>query len=111
MGSCGGLGGVILAGLWAFTDHAMAYRNENVLQLNPLVLALGILGPLALAGARWTRGMALALGQCRGLLSVVGLVIQVLPGVDQVNGAVIALALPIHLGVALGLRRGLGTGG
>ena len=110
-GLVAGLGGVILTGLWAFTDHAMAYRNENVLQLNPLVLALGILGPLALARARWSRGMALALANVVVLLSVVGLVIQVLPGVDQVNGAVIALALPTHLGVALGLRRGVGTAG
>ncbi len=110
-GILGGLGGLILTGLWAFTDHAMAYRNENVLQLNPLVLALGILGPLALVRARWARGMALALANVVVLLSVAGLMIQALPGVDQVNGAVIALALPIHLGVALGLRRGLGADG
>jgi hypothetical protein len=32
-------------------------------------------------------------------------VLQVLPGFDQVNGPVIALALPIHLGFALGLKR------
>jgi hypothetical protein len=34
-------------------------------------------------------------------------VLQVLPGLDQVNGPVIALALPIHVGVAIGLRRAL----
>ncbi len=106
-GLIAGLGGVVLTGLWALTDHAMAYRNENVLQLNPLVLALGILGPLALGGARWPRGMALALANVVALLSVLGLVIQALPGLDQVNGPVVALALPIHLGIAVGLRRSL----
>ena len=106
-GLIAGLGGVILTGLWGFTDHIMAYRNENVLQLNPLLLALGVCGTLALAGARWPRAMALALANVVAILSVVGLAIQALPGVDQVNGAVVALALPIHLGIAFGLRRAL----
>jgi hypothetical protein len=95
----------VLAGLWAFTDHVMAYRNENLFQVNPLVLALAVLVPLGLGGsgraARWARALALGLAG----LSLLGLVLQVLPGFDQVNGQVIALALPIHLGFALGLRR------
>jgi len=103
-GSLGGLAGVVLAGLWAFTDHVMAYRNENLFQVNPLVLALAVLVPLGLGGsgraARWARALALGLAG----LSLLGLVLQVLPGFDQVNGQVIALALPIHLGFALGLR-------
>jgi hypothetical protein len=107
-GSLAGLGGVVLAGLWAFTDHAMAYRNENLFQVNPLVLALAVLVPLALAGSgragRWARALALGLAA----LSLLGFVVQVLPSMDQVNGQVIALALPIHLGFALGLRRAFG---
>jgi hypothetical protein len=106
-GVLAGLGGVVLAGLWAFTDHAMAYRNENLFQVNPLVLGLAVLVPLALAGSgragRWARMLALGLAG----LAVVGLIIQALPGFDQVNGPIIALALPIHLGLALGLRRAL----
>ncbi|HUQ14745.1 MAG TPA: DUF4105 domain-containing protein [Gemmatimonadales bacterium] len=108
-GTLAGLGGVVLAGLWAFTDHAMAYRNENLFQVNPLVLALAVLVPLALTGSgragRWARALALGLAG----LSLLGLVLQVLPGFDQVNGQVIALALPIHLGFALGLRRAFGV--
>lgn len=104
-GSLAGLAGVVLAGLWAFTDHVMAYRNENLFQVNPLVLGLAVLVPLALAGSaragRWARAWALGLAA----LSLAGLVLQVLPGFDQVNGQVIALALPIHAGFALGLRR------
>lgn len=104
-GLIGGLGGLVLAVLWGFTDHAMAYRNENVLQLNPLLLLLAVLGPLGLwkggRAAGWARGLALALAG----LSLLGLLVQALPGLDQVNGPVIALLLPIHLGVAAGLAR------
>jgi hypothetical protein len=97
----------VLAGLWAFTDHVMAYRNENLFQLNPLLLGLTVLVPLALAGmhraARWARFLALVLAG----LSLAGLVLQALPGLDQVNGPIIAVMLPIHLGVATGLLRAI----
>jgi hypothetical protein len=106
-GTIGGLGGVVLLVLWAFTDHVMAYRNENLLQVNPLILALAVLVPLGLArsgrAARWARVTALGLAA----LSLAGLALQWLPGFDQVNGQVIALALPIHAGLALGVRRAL----
>jgi hypothetical protein len=106
-GVLAGLGGIVLAGLWAFTDHAMAYRNENLLQVNPFVLGVAILVPMAMAGsvrgARRARGLTLGLAA----LSLLGLLLQGVPGLDQVNGAVIALALPIHLGFAFALR---GTG-
>jgi hypothetical protein len=106
-GTVAGLGGIVLAGLWAFTDHAMAYRNENLFQANPLALGLLVLVPLALAGAgkaaRWAKGLALVLAA----LSLTGFLVQIAPGLDQVNGPVIALALPLHVGVWLGLRRTL----
>jgi hypothetical protein len=104
-GTIAGLAGVVLAVLWGFTDHVMAYRNENLFQLNPLVLVLAALVPLGLAGwrrmARWARMTALGVAA----LSAAGFVLQALPGFDQVNGQVIALALPVHLGLALGVRR------
>jgi hypothetical protein len=103
-GVVGGLGGAVLAVLWGLTDHVMAYRNENLLQLNPLLLGLPVLVPLALsrgrAAARWARWLSLTLVG----LSAAGFVLQALPGLDQVNGSIIALFLPIHGGLALGLR-------
>jgi Domain of unknown function (DUF4105) len=106
-GLVGGLGGVVLAVLWALTDHVMAYRNENLFQLNPLLLGLPVLVPLGLAGvhraARWARLLASVLAG----VSLAGFVLQALPGLDQVNGPVIALMLPIHLGVAAGLLRAI----
>jgi hypothetical protein len=103
-GLLAGLGGIVLAGLWALTDHAMAYRNENLLQVNPLALGVAIVVPMAIAGsvrgARWARGLTLGLAA----ISLSGLILQVVPGLDQVNGPVIALTLPIHLGFALALQ-------
>jgi len=98
-----GLAGIILAGLWGLTDHAMAACNENLLQMNPLSLALLPLLPGFLRGNRSAPVAGLAAGIA--MLSLAGLALQVLPWFQQVNGPVIALALPAHLGVAAALRR------
>ena len=94
-----GIFGVVLAGLWAFTDHAAAYQNENLLQLSPLQLALfPLLVRSTLSSTRrrvWISGFLAA-------LSLAGLVLKLIPGFYQVNGEIIGLALPIHLGVAAG---------
>ena len=37
---------------------------------------------------------------------VLGMMLQVLPGVDQVNGQIIALVLPANLAVAFAVLRG-----
>ena len=62
-GLVGGLAGTMLAGLWGLTDHTMAYHNENLLQLNPLILGLVLLAPLAVRGSvkagRWAPRLAL----------------------------------------------------
>ena len=104
-GLVGGLGGVVLAVLWAFTDHVMAYRNENLFQLNPLLLALALLVPLGLGGVSRAGSWALVVALSLLGLSMTGFVLQALPGLDQVNGPIIALLFPIHLGVAAGLWR------
>ncbi len=98
-----GLGGLVLAGLWAFTDHVMAYRNENLFQVNPVALFLALLVPLALWRGKW--GAAVGVAALLAMLSALGLALKLLPAFHQVNGPVIALALPAHLGIALGLRR------
>jgi len=91
--------GLILAGLWGFTDHAAAYNNENVLQANLLALGLLWLVPKAVRGsARGKRAVVLATVVAG--LSLLGLLLKLLPAFDQVNGEIIALALPIHLGLA-----------
>ncbi|HEX8359713.1 MAG TPA: DUF4105 domain-containing protein [Longimicrobium sp.] len=100
-----GTGGWILAGLWTLTDHAIAYRNENMLQLSPLALPLVVLLPALAYGARWAARPAWLLAAAMAALSVLGFVIQPLPGIDQVNGWVIALAMPVNLALAWSARR------
>jgi hypothetical protein len=99
-----GLGGSFLAGLWAFTDHRYSYRNENVLQLSPLSLILAALVIRLIwkrrRSARSTTSRAtLRFAIAIASLSVLGFMIQLLPGLNQVNGDVIALAMPLHLAV------------
>jgi hypothetical protein len=100
-----GTAGLILAGLWGLTDHAAAYNNENILQANPLALPLLWLVPRLVFGSRSAARLSLGLAGIVGALSVVALLLKLFPAFYQLNGAVIALALPIHAGVAGGLRQ------
>ena len=97
-----GIAGTLLTGLWGFTDHLYSYRNENVLQLNPLSLVVAAT-LIALLWRRTPSRLAIAAAALVAALSIGGFVVQLLPGFDQVNGDVIALALPLHLAVALTL--------
>ena len=99
-----GLAGTLLAGLWGLTDHLYSYRNENLFQLNPLSWILTVLlvvfavrarrNPEATPSRSLMRWARIVAG-----LAVLGFAAQLLPALDQVNGDVIALALPLHLGV------------
>jgi hypothetical protein len=100
-----GTAGVGLLGLWAFTNHQIAYRNENLLQLSPLALPLVLLVPCLAYGARWAARWAWLLCAAVAALSVLGFVMQILPGLDQRNAQIIALALPINLALAWTVRR------
>ncbi|HZG42725.1 MAG TPA: hypothetical protein VEY93_07165, partial [Longimicrobium sp.] len=100
-----GVGGFVLVYLWAFTNHSIAYGNENMLQLSPLALPLILLVPCVAYGARWAARPAWVLAAAVAALSVFGFVAQVLPWLDQRNAQVIALALPINLALAWMVRR------
>jgi uncharacterized protein DUF4105 len=100
-----GAAGAVLAGLWGLTDHAAAYYNENVLQVNLLILPLLWLLPRAVLASRSPGRLAVGLGLVVAGLSLLGLALKLFPQFYQVNGSVIALALPTHIGIAAGLRR------
>jgi hypothetical protein len=93
-----GVAGLVLAGLWGLTDHAAAYYNENLLQMNLLALPL-----LWLLGRRPTGKLTLGLTSAIAVISLAGLVLKLLPQFYQVNGSIIAFALPIHAGLAAGV--------
>jgi uncharacterized membrane protein len=92
-------------GLWALTDHAAAYNNENVLQADLLSLFLIWFVTGLTFGRRTYARPALILAAVVAAISLVGLVLKLLPQFYQINGEVIALALPAHLGVLGGLYR------
>jgi hypothetical protein len=95
-----GLAGLLLLAAWAFTDHTFWFWNENLFQAGPLSLLLavalfaGVRGREG--GLRWARPVALVVLA----LSALGFLLQVFPGFDQVNGEIIAAALPAHAAVA-----------
>jgi len=98
--------GVAMVFLWGFSGHHVAWRNENLFQFNLLALVLLPLLPRALHGT----GTAGILGRRTALLlvvlSVLGVAVKLLPGFDQANWDVMALAVPANLGVWLGITTG-----
>ncbi|HEU4763346.1 MAG TPA: DUF4105 domain-containing protein [Gemmatimonadales bacterium] len=94
-----GIGGLVATGLWALTDHAATYNNQNVLQANLVALVLAF----TLRGVRLRRPGAVRLAQGLSLFiaagSVAGLLWHLVHG-GQANGDVLALLVPVNLGVA-----------
>jgi len=99
-----GVGGAVLLGAWLFTDHAFWYPNWNLLQLNPLSVVLVIL-LLPLLVRRRPGASAVGLAAAIGVLSLLGLLVHLVPGIEQRNGEILALTVPIHLGLAVALVR------
>jgi hypothetical protein len=98
-----GIGGLILLGLWGFTDHVVTRSNENVFQLSVLALPLAFLLPMGLRRrGNWGRA-ALRGSVVVTAVAVGGLFLKVLPGFEQVNFEIIALVLPVYLGLTGGL--------
>ena len=98
-----GIIGGLLAFLWAFTDHAVAYRNENLFQVNLLLLPLAVAAPALARGSEAARSPALLFSALVAAASLAGLVLKVSPAFDQHNAEILALFVPANLGLALGI--------
>ena len=100
-----GLAGLIMIYLWAFTDHTYAYRNENVLQASLLgLLMFGFLAGWARRAGPAPAGLRV-LAVTVAMLSVLGVLWQVLPWFSQVNAPILVFFVPANLGMALGAIR------
>lgn len=102
-GVLAGAVGAVLAGAY-LTDHAFWYGNENLLQASPLHLFVGAAGLMLLSRTalpRWGRRVV----TLSAALAALGLAAKALPGVDQGNLDIVALALPLNLAVAWALLR------
>lgn len=99
------LGGIVLLLLWFGTDHRAAWRNENLLLLNPLCLFL--LPPwigAARASSR-VRHATVIIAWVIAVVAAFALFSKILPWFTQSNLQWIVLFLPIHLALAINLMR------
>jgi hypothetical protein len=96
-----GAAGTLIWLLWSASGHTDTYSNENVLQAGPLSLVLlpALIAFATRRAIRFTTILAFTIAGAAGL----GFVMQVLPGMHQVNGPIIGLSLPVHLGLAAGI--------
>ena len=99
----GALGGIFVF-FWVATDHLVAHHNENILQCSPLALGLIVSAVMFAFGKARGRRLTKQLTTVIAAGSALGLVLKVLPWFDQGNGAIIALFLPLWVGVAMGAR-------
>lgn len=99
-----GLLGLVLASLWAFTNHKIAYNNANILQLAPWTLALSVYGLKAIWAPERAARVAGRLAFLAAVFSLAGLLCKALPGTNQSNWPFIALCLPTWIGLWGGLR-------
>jgi hypothetical protein len=97
-------------GAWLFTDHVFWYANFNLLQVNPLFFPLSLAFILFLIRGRfprWGRDLAVILG----VVSIAGAALELLPGLGQRNGEILALTLPVNLALWVGSVRLFRRGG
>ena len=99
-----GVVGLIITWLSLLSSHRAAHQNENLLLFNLLALVLAVVLPLALRRGARSMERARRLALVVAALAALGLVLKLLPAFDQSNFELIALAVPIHLGVWAGLR-------
>ena len=99
-----GIAGLAVTWLSLLSGHRAAHQNENILLFNLLVLALALLLPFAIRRGGGALKTARRLALVVAALAALGLLLKLLPAFNQSNLELIALALPIHLGLWLGLR-------
>jgi hypothetical protein len=99
-----GIAGTVMLGLWLFTDHDPAAWNEGVLQATPVHLALAVLILPLLIGRR-PGATAVRLSRWLSALALLGLLLKALPLFSQANLELLALTVPIQLGLAGALAR------
>ncbi|HJR34159.1 MAG TPA: hypothetical protein VJ817_04375, partial [Gemmatimonadales bacterium] len=99
-----GIAGLVVTWLSLLSGHRAAHQNENILLFNLLALALAVVLPLAIRRGGRTLKAARRLALVVAALAALGLLLKLLPWFDQHNLELIALALPVHLGLWAGLR-------
>jgi len=103
-GLLAGVGGSLLLGAWAFTDHIFWFSNFNLFQVNPLFFLPSGAFLLFLFTNRFP-GWGWRVATVLGVASVIGVALELLPGLGQKNAEILALTLPINLALWAGAAR------
>ena len=101
----GGLLGTALLLAGTVTKH-IPYMGSNltVLQLHPLMLLSAVVITMALWRGVPARA-AIGVSALVALLSVVGLMLQLVPSLSQQSGVVLAVVVPVHVAFAVAVLR------
>lgn len=103
-----GIVGTLYVFAWGFTDHVFTHGTLNLFYANPLLLAVAAaVWPLT-AGRPWAMRWAPRLGFAVAVFTLVGVLLEALPVLDQANGEFVALMAPVNLALAWVVWR-LGT--
>jgi len=102
-GFAAGFVGCFLIYAWAFTDHVVAHRNQNILLCAPWAIALVVLGVGAAMGRPGATRKAFSVAAA--VLGAVLIACSLKVGIvaHQENGVLIAFFFPAWLGIAGGL--------
>jgi hypothetical protein len=103
-GAAVGFVGSFLLGSWLFTPHAVVYRNQNILTLAPFALGLAVLGWGVAFGWRGAIRKSFFLAAAGLAFALLAILVKPMLAHQQ-NGALIAFALPMWLGITLGTRQ------
>jgi uncharacterized protein DUF4105 len=98
-----GFVGCFLVYAWAFTDHVVAHRNQNILLTAPWALAFLALGPGVAAGSPRARRAAATLAAAAVAAVLAALCLKLGLAHHQENGRLVAFSLPAWSGIALSL--------
>lgn len=100
-----GVAGIAVTWLSLLSSHRAAHQNENLLLFNLVVLALAVMLPPAIRKGKGALRIARRTALVVAVLAGLSLLLKLVPGFDQKNLELIALVLPAHLGLWLGLSR------
>ena len=104
LGAVLGFLGCLFLFLWTFTNHEVAYGNENILQCVPFALVLGWYGAAMARGRNGAAERAHRIARIALGCSAAGLALKMLPWFGQHNEHLIAFFLPLWVGIALSTR-------
>lgn len=109
IGGVASIPGVALFVLWAFTDHFITYRNENILLSSPVTALAASLAFVAAVrhgrplGERAAKGARIAF-TVLAVAAIIAVVIKLLPWFEQENAPHLVLFVPLAVSLALAWR-------